>query len=138
MTVLKSFYHQAHILLSTTGLVIPMPGATDGSYIVAGVSNSIHIVFPGKGSALHCDKACLNRSPWICAHVLQLPKSESPILLQQVQNFQSRHQFHQPTRQEVHQRQAKSQAKTRGRKTTLKRHHHPDGRSFRRLASPTN
>ena len=38
--------------------------------------------------------------------------------------------------QEVHQRQAKSQAKTRGRKTTLKRHHHPDGRSLEGLRAP--
>ena len=79
MTVLKRFYYQAHILLSTEGLVIPMPGATDGSYIVAGVSNRIHIVSPGKGSALHCDKACLNRSTRICEHVLAVAEKRGSL-----------------------------------------------------------
>ena len=48
----------------------PKPGATDGSFIVAGYGNTIHVVTPGKGGSLKCDRACVNFSTSVCEHVL--------------------------------------------------------------------
>lgn len=41
--------------MSTPGSIVLKPGASDGSFMVAGVSNKVHSVTPGKGGSLSCD-----------------------------------------------------------------------------------
>ena len=38
--------------------------------MVAGVSNKVHCVTPGKGGSLTCDRTCVNFSGKICKHTL--------------------------------------------------------------------
>lgn len=68
--ILDAMITKATNLLSTPGNVIPTPGAADGSYIVAGTTNKIHSVKPGKGGSWTCDRACVNKPTKICEHVL--------------------------------------------------------------------
>ena len=63
-------FHKAKYLLQKKGLVVPKPGATDGSYIVAGNANNVYTVTPRKGNSLKCDRACVNIKSKICEHVL--------------------------------------------------------------------
>lgn len=39
-------------------------------FIVAGVCNKIHVVKPGKGGSLVCDRFCVNNSTKICEHTI--------------------------------------------------------------------
>lgn len=57
--------------MSTPGSVVPKPGASDGSFMVARVSNKVHSVTPGNGGSLSCDSNCVNRFTKICEHTLQ-------------------------------------------------------------------
>ena len=57
-------FDKAATLVSTPGSVAPKPGASDGSFMVASVSNKVHSVTPGKGGN------CANRSTKICEHML--------------------------------------------------------------------
>ena len=41
-------------------LIVKKPGADDGSYIVAGQTNRIYCVTPGKGGSFKCDQNCVN------------------------------------------------------------------------------
>ena len=70
MPVLQIMFEKAKYLLQKKGLVVPKPGATDGSYIVAGNANNVYTVTPRKGNSLKCDKACVNAKSKICKHVL--------------------------------------------------------------------
>lgn len=70
LAVLETMFEKANKLLSLPDFVIPQPGSTNGSYIVAGHSNRIYCVKPGKGGSLVCDKSCFNRSTGICEHIL--------------------------------------------------------------------
>lgn len=49
---------------------MPKPGATDGSFVVAGTSNKLHVVTPGKGGSLKCDCSCVDSSRKMCEHTL--------------------------------------------------------------------
>lgn len=69
-TILQSIFVKANQLLSKDELVIPKPGATNGSFVVAGCSNNVHIVTPGKGGSLICDRSCVHRSTKLCEHTL--------------------------------------------------------------------
>ena len=50
--ILEAMFEKAHNLIAILGNVIPKPGATDGSFIVAGAYNKIHVVTPGKGGSV--------------------------------------------------------------------------------------
>lgn len=68
--ILEAMFQKAANLSATPGKIIPKPGATDGSFIVAGVCNKIHVVTPGKGGSLVCDRGCINHSTKMCEHTL--------------------------------------------------------------------
>jgi hypothetical protein len=68
--ILGAMFDKANRLLQASNHVVPKPGASDGSFIVAGHGNTFHVVTPGKGSSLKCDGNCVNRSTSICEHVL--------------------------------------------------------------------
>ena len=70
IAILEALFDKAATLVSTPGSVVPKPGASDGSFMVAGVSNKVHSVTPGKGGSLSCDNNCVNRSTKICEHTL--------------------------------------------------------------------
>ncbi len=63
-------FDKANHLVQVTSNVVPKPGASDGSFIVAGHGNTIHTITPGKGGSLKCDRACVKCSTNICEHVL--------------------------------------------------------------------
>ena len=68
--VLETVFDRANKLLAKNDFVIPKPGATDGSYIVAAKMNRIFTVTTGQGGGLHSDKTCTNKTTRICEHVL--------------------------------------------------------------------
>lgn len=70
--ILEVMFDKAANLIAIPGNVIPKPGATDGSFIVAGACNRIHVVTPGKGAlgSLLCDRSCVNHSTKMCEHTL--------------------------------------------------------------------
>ena len=70
MPILTAMFDKANHFLQMSSNVVPKPGASDGSFIVAGHGNTIHIVTPGKGASLRCDRACVNCSTNTCEHVL--------------------------------------------------------------------
>ena len=51
-------------------MIVKMPGAEDGSYIVAGHTNQIYCVTPGKGGSFKCDQNCVNATTKICEHTI--------------------------------------------------------------------
>ena len=55
--VLQIMFEKAKCLLQKKGLVVPKPGATDGSYIATGSVNNVYIVTSGKVNSLKCDRA---------------------------------------------------------------------------------
>lgn len=70
MPTLELIFEKVNHLLSTPGLVVPQPGSSNGSFIVAGHSNRFYSVTPGKGGALRCDRACIHSATRICEHTL--------------------------------------------------------------------
>ncbi|CAB4038427.1 Hypothetical predicted protein, partial [Paramuricea clavata] len=70
MSVLQILFDKADKLARTPNNVIPKPGVSDGSYVVAGYGNRTHSVTPGKGGSLKCDRSCINASTGICEHVI--------------------------------------------------------------------
>lgn len=70
LAVLQTMFDKANDLLSKPDLVIPQPGASNGAFIVAGHSNRIFSVLPGKGASLKCDRNCKNNTTGICEHIL--------------------------------------------------------------------
>ena len=70
MPILSAMFDKANRLLQASSHMVPKPGASDGSFIVAGHANTFHVVTPGKGSSLKCDKSCVNSTTSICEHVL--------------------------------------------------------------------
>ena len=69
-SVLATMFDKANALVRAPKNVLPKPGATDNSYIVAGYGNTIHCVTPGKGGCMKCDRTCTHSSTGICEHVL--------------------------------------------------------------------
>eukprot|EP00794_Sanderia_malayensis_P010347 gene10347-11424_t len=72
LPILQTISEKASKIVSSQGLVVPQPGSTNGSYIVAGYSNKIFIVTPGKGGSLSCDRLCTDKSIKICEHTIAL------------------------------------------------------------------
>ena len=68
--ILDSIITKVTSLLSTLEYVIPTPGTSDGSNIVARTANKIHNVKSGNGGSWTCDQACVNKSTKVCEHVL--------------------------------------------------------------------
>ena len=66
MPILSAMFDKANRLLQASSHVVPKPGASDGSFIVAGHANTFHLVTPGRGSSLKCDKNCVNSTTSIC------------------------------------------------------------------------
>ena len=60
LSVLETMFEKAKSLVRNDGLVIEKPGATNGSYIVAGSGNRIFCVSSGKGESFKCDRNCIN------------------------------------------------------------------------------
>ena len=79
LPILDSMFERANRLLEFPENVISKPGAIDGSFIVAGYSNKIHIVTPGKGGSIKCDRSCVNSSTKICEHVLAVAQVRGTI-----------------------------------------------------------
>ena len=57
MSTLTAMFDKANHLLQMSNNVVPKPSASDDWLIVAGHGNAIHIVKPGKGASLRCDRA---------------------------------------------------------------------------------
>ena len=53
LSILEVMFEKASSLIQTDGLVIPKPGSSDGSYVVAGTCNRIFCVTPGKEDRLN-------------------------------------------------------------------------------------
>ena len=70
LSVLERMFEKAKSLVRNDGLVLEKPGATDGSYIVAGSANRIFCVSSGKGGSFKCDRSCINSRTKICKHVI--------------------------------------------------------------------
>ena len=64
LAILEALFDKAATRMSTPGSVAPKPGTSDGSFMVASVSNKVHSVTPGKGGN------CVNCSTKICEHML--------------------------------------------------------------------
>ena len=70
LSILEAMFEKAASLTQTDGLVIPKPGFSDGSYVVAGTCNRIFCVTPGKEGSFKCDRACVNITANICEHAI--------------------------------------------------------------------
>ena len=77
--IVDAMFVRANNLLASPGSVIPKPGADDGSYIVAGSSNNVHSVNPGKGGSLSCDRTCINHANQFCEHVLAVAQAKGTL-----------------------------------------------------------
>ena len=66
IVILAMMFEKANELLQNEDLIIKKPGADDGSYIVAGHTNQIYCVTPGKGGSFKCDQNCVNATTQIC------------------------------------------------------------------------
>ena len=53
LSILEVMFEKAASLIQTDGLVIPKPGSSDGSYVVAGTCNRIFCVTLGKEDRLN-------------------------------------------------------------------------------------
>ena len=77
--ILASMYQKANQLLSKPDHVVPKPGASNGSFIVAGSSDTIHVVTPGKGGSLTCDRSCIHRKTKLCEHILAVAEKKGSL-----------------------------------------------------------
>ena len=59
-TVILATFEKVNELLRHQDLIVKKPGTDDGSYIVAGHTNQIYCVAPGKGGSFKCDQNCVN------------------------------------------------------------------------------
>ena len=66
--ILATMFEKANELLQHEDLIVKKPGVDDGSYIVAGHTNQIYCVTPGKGGSFKCDQNCVNATTKICEH----------------------------------------------------------------------
>ena len=58
--VILATFEKVNELLRHEDLIVKKPGTDDGSYIVAGHTNQIYCVTPGKGGSFKCDQNCVN------------------------------------------------------------------------------
>ncbi len=70
LPILQTLFEKAKHLLSTPELIVKQPGATNGSYIVAGHSNRSYCVTPAQGGSLKCDLRCKDHGTGICEHTI--------------------------------------------------------------------
>ena len=70
IVILATMFEKANELLWQEDLIVKMPGAEDGSYIVAGHTNQIYCVTPDKGGSFKCDQNCVNATTKICEHTI--------------------------------------------------------------------
>ena len=70
IVILAMMFEKANELLQNEDLIIKKPGADDGSYIVAGHTNQIYCVTPGKGGYFKCNQNCVNATTKICVHTI--------------------------------------------------------------------
>ena len=70
IVILATMFEKANELLWQEDLIVKMPGAEDGSYIVAGHTNQIYCVTPGKGGYFKCNQNCVNATTEICVHTI--------------------------------------------------------------------
>ena len=70
IVILATMFEKANELLRQEDLIVKMPGAEDGSYIVAGHTNQIYCVTPDKGGSFKCDQNCVNATTKICEHTI--------------------------------------------------------------------
>ena len=79
LSVLERMFEKAKSLVRNDGLVLEKPGATDGSYIVAGSANRIFCVSSGKGGSFKCDRSCINSRTKICKHVIAVAEKSGKL-----------------------------------------------------------
>lgn len=79
-SILETMFDKANVLLAAQGYVVPRPGATDGSYIVAGHSNKTYPVTPGRGGSMTCDRSCTNKTTNLCEHVLAVAETRGQLI----------------------------------------------------------
>ncbi len=77
--ILEKMFEKADQLINKEGLVVPQPGATNGSFIVAGYGNKFYSITPGKGGSISCDRTCIHRSSKICEHVLAVAEKRKTL-----------------------------------------------------------
>ena len=58
--VILATFEKVNELLWHEDLIVKKPGTDDGSYIVAGHTNQIYCVTPGKGGSFKFDQNCVN------------------------------------------------------------------------------
>ena len=63
-------FEKANELLQHKDLIVKKPGVDDASYIVAGHTNQIYCVTPGKEGSFKCDQSCVNATMQICEHTM--------------------------------------------------------------------
>ena len=78
--ILATIFAKASELLRHEDLIVKMPGANDGSYIVAGHTNQIYCATPGKGGSFKCDQNCVNASTKICEHTIAVAEKYGKLL----------------------------------------------------------
>ena len=76
IVILATMFEKANELLWQEDLIVKMPGAEDGSYIVAGHTNQIYCVTPGKGGSFKCDQNCVNATTKICEHTIAVAEKK--------------------------------------------------------------
>ena len=63
-------------MLQHEDLIVKKPDVDDGSYIVAGHTNQIYCVTPGKGGSFKCDQNCVNATTKICEHTIAVAEKK--------------------------------------------------------------
>ena len=62
IVIFATMFEKANELQRREDMIVKKPGANDGSYILAGHTNQIYCVTPGKGGSIKCDWHCVNAS----------------------------------------------------------------------------
>ena len=62
IVIVATMFEKANELLRHEDMIVKKLGADDGSYIVAGHTNQIYCVTPGKGGSIKSDWHCVNAS----------------------------------------------------------------------------
>ena len=76
IVILTAMFEKANELLRQEDLIVKMPGAEDGSYIVAGHTNQIYCVTPDKGEFFKCDQNCVSATTKICEHTIAVAEKK--------------------------------------------------------------
>ena len=79
LSVLETMFEKVKSLVRNDGLVLEKPGATDGSYIVAGSANRFFCVSPWKGRSFKRYRSCINSRLKICEHVIAVAEKSGKL-----------------------------------------------------------